>query len=72
MRIANRNSSPAELKRLEIRCTNPSSCADSMLGTAHVATSLTKLSNDETSSNAALHTNRDDQSVLAQYLLYRF
>jgi hypothetical protein len=72
MRIANLNSLTAALKLIAVHCSNPNSYAESLLRNEHAPETRAQVTYVETSSDKGLHAKRDSQSVLAQYLLYRF
>ena len=72
MPILNLGALTAALKPFPSRCGNPNTCAGKLLRNEHTAPLRRPSSNDKTAANQAHYANNDDQSSLAQYLLYRF
>ena len=72
MLIANLSSLLAALKLIAAHCSNPNSYAESLLRNEHAVKLRTQATSLETSLDKGLHAKNDGQSVLAQYLLYRF
>jgi hypothetical protein len=72
MLFASLNSLTAALKLIAVHCSNPNSYLESLLKNEHATEFRTQVYYLETSSDQGLRAKSDDQSVLAQYLLYRF